>query len=150
MADEKIIATNKKAGRDYFILESYEVGIQLQGIEVKSLREGKANLNDSFGRIERGEIFLFNLHIGPYSHISQRDYNPLRVRKLLLHKKEIKKLIGRLSIKGLTLVPLKMYFKHGIVKLELALCRGKKLYDKRRQLRKKAAQREIERVLKRG
>ena len=148
MAEEEIIATNKKAKRDYFILESYEAGIRLQGVEVKSLRESKVSLNDSFGRIEKEEIFLYNLHVPPYSHIDRRDYNPLKARKLLLHKREIKKLASRLSIKGLTIVPLKMYFKHGIAKVELALCKGRKLYDKRRQLRKKTAQREVERELR--
>ncbi|MEA3328730.1 MAG: SsrA-binding protein SmpB [Candidatus Omnitrophota bacterium] len=148
MNEEKIVATNKKARRDYFVLESYEAGIQLRGMEVKSLRESRTSLNDSFARVEKEEAFLYNLHIPPYSSISQREYDPVKARKLLLHKKEINKLGGRLSAKGLTLVPLKIYFKHGIAKIELALCKGKKLYDKRRQLRKKTAEREIKRVLK--
>ena len=148
MNEEQVVATNKKAVRDYFILESCEAGIQLKGMEVKSLREASVSLNDSFARIENQEAFLYNLHIPPYSSLSQREYNPIKVRKLLLHKKEIKKLAGHLTTKGLTLVPLKIYFKHGIAKLELALCRGKRLYDKRRQLRKKTAQREVERALR--
>ncbi len=148
MAEEKVVATNKKARRDYFILDTYEAGIQLQGTEVKALRQAKANLNDSFARVTDTEIFLYNLHISPYSHMSQEDYNPTRPRKLLLHKKEIKKIKVRLSARGLTMVPLRIYFKHGIAKLELALCKGKRLYDKRRQLHKKTAQREMQRALK--
>jgi len=148
MAEEKVVATNKKARRDYFILDTYEAGIQLQGTEVKAIRQAKANLNDSFARVTDAEIFLYNLNIRPYSHMSQKDYNPTRPRKLLLHKKEIKKINSRLSARGLTMVPLRIYFKHGIAKLELALCKGKRLYDKRRQLHKKTAQREMQRALK--
>jgi len=148
MADEKVVATNRKAKRDYFILDTYEAGVQLQGAEVKALRQAKANLNDSFARVTDAEIFVYNLHISPYSHMSQEDYNPARPKKLLLHKKEIKKIKARLSARGLTMVPLRIYFKHGIAKLELALCKGKRLYDKRRQLHKKTAQREMQRALK--
>ncbi len=148
MVEEKAVATNKKARRDYFVLDTYEAGIQLAGTEVKSLRQAKANLNDSFARIADEELFLYNLNLSPYSQMSQRDYNPTRPRKLLLHKKEIKKISGRLSAKGLTMVPLRIYFKHGIAKVELAICKGKRMYDKRHTLRKKTAQREMQRAVK--
>jgi len=148
MVGEKSIATNRKARHDYSILETYETGIELHGTEVKSLREGGTNLKDSFARVERGEVFLYNLHISPYSHTSDTKYNPIRTRKLLLHKKEIKKLVGQTVRKGLTLVPLRMYFKHGLAKVELALCKGKKLYDRRQELRRRTAEMEVRRVLR--
>jgi SsrA-binding protein len=144
----KLIAQNKKARFEYFILETFEAGIVLTGTEVKSLRLGKANLKESFGRIENGELFLFNMHISPYSHGNRLNHEPRRTRKLLLHKKEIKKLIGKTKEKGLTLVPTKIYFKDGKCKVELALGKGKKLFDKREEIKRKDAEREAQRSFK--
>ncbi|MBI4377815.1 MAG: SsrA-binding protein SmpB [Nitrospinae bacterium] len=144
----KIITENRKAFHDYFIIETFETGIILKGTEVKSLREGKVNLKDSFAMVEDEEIFLHNCHISPYQHGNIYNHDPLRTRKLLLHKNEIKKLIGKTVEKGLTLIPLKFYFKHGIAKVELALAKGKKMYDKRENLKKRAAMREIEKAFK--
>ncbi|MBI3991545.1 MAG: SsrA-binding protein SmpB [Candidatus Omnitrophica bacterium] len=143
-----IIATNREAGRDYHIIESYESGIELKGSEVKSLREGRVSLKESFGRIEKDEIFLYNLHIPPYSHGNINNPDAKRKRKLLLHRAEIRKLTGRISEKGFTLIPLKMYFKKGFVKVEVALAKGKKLYDKREVIKKKTAERELRRAFK--
>ena len=147
---EEVIATNRTAHRDYAILESFEAGIELRGGEVKSLRAHRANLKDSFGRIEAGEVYLYNLHISPYEYNTGSLEDPKRPRKLLLHKSEIRKLIGQTSQKGLTLIPLKIHFKRGFAKVELALARGKRLYDKREQLRRKTVEREITRELRRG
>ncbi len=147
---EGMIATNRTARRDYMILESIEAGIQLRGGEVKSLRAHRANLKDSFGRIEKGEVYLYNLHISPYEYNTDSSEDPKRPRKLLLHKSEIRKLINQTSQKGLSLIPLKLYFKRGFARVELALAKGKKLYDKREQLRRKTAEREVRRELKRG
>lgn len=144
----KSIATNRKAYRDYHILESFEAGMVLTGTEVKALREGRANLKDSHGRIRSGEIFLHNMHIGPYSHGGYNNHDPERVRKLLLNRKEISRLIGKVEESGNTLVPLKLYFKNGRAKIELALVKGKRLYDKREAIKKKDAAREIARELK--
>lgn len=138
---EKIIATNKKATHDYFILEKYEAGIVLKGTEIKSIRQGKVNLRDSFARIIKGEIFLMNMHISPYTHGNVFNHNPLRDRKLLLHKKEIARLAGKVAQKGLALVPLSLYFKNNRVKVELALVKGKKIYDKREDIKKRDLQR---------
>jgi SsrA-binding protein len=138
---EKIIATNRKATHDYFILEKYEAGIVLKGTEVKSIRQGKVNLRDSFARIIKGEIFLMNMHISPYTHGNVFNHDPLRDRKLLMHKKEIARLAGKVAQKGLALVPLSLYFKDGRVKVELALVKGKKLYDKREDIKKRDLQR---------
>jgi len=138
---EKIIATNRKATYDYFILEKYEAGIVLKGTEVKSIRQGKVNLRDSFARIIKGEIFLMNMHISPYTHGNVFNHDPLRDRKLLMHKKEIARLAGKVVQKGLALVPLSLYFKDGRVKVELALVKGKKLYDKREDIKKRDLQR---------
>lgn len=138
---EKIIATNKKATHDYFILEKYEAGIVLKGTEIKSIRQGKVNLRDSFARIIKGEIFLMNMHISPYTHGNVFNHDPLRDRKLLLHKKEIARLAGKVAQKGLALVPLSLYFKNSRVKVELALVKGKKLYDKREDIKKRDLQR---------
>lgn len=138
---EKIIATNKKATHDYFILEKYEAGIVLKGTEIKSIRQGKVNLRDSFARIVKGEIFLMNMHISPYTHGNVFNHDPLRDRKLLLHKKEIARLAGKVAQKGLALVPLSLYFKNSRVKVELALVKGKKLYDKREDIKKRDLQR---------
>ncbi len=145
----KIAADNRKARHDYFIHESYEAGLVLTGTEVKSLRAGKANLKDSYGQIDKNaEIYLHNLHISPYDQGNRFNHDPLRPRKLLLHKTEITKLIGKVKEKGYTLVPLKIYFTRGKAKVELALVTGKKLYDKRHDLAEKDARREVERVLK--
>lgn len=141
----QIVTQNRKARHDYFILEKWETGIVLQGTEVKSLRAAKANLKDSYGRIENGEIFLYNFHISPYEKGSYANHDPLRKRKLLLHKKEIRKLKGHVEEKGLALVPLKIYFYRGRAKVELALVRGKKQYDRRQTIAKRDAQREMER-----
>ncbi|MCI6233407.1 MAG: SsrA-binding protein SmpB [Selenomonas sp.] len=144
----KIVCENRKARHDYFIHEAYEAGIELQGTEVKSLRAGKANLKDSFATIQNGEIYLENMHISPFEQGNIFNHDPLRKRKLLMHKSEIMKLFGETRQKGYTLVPLKIYFKHGRAKLELALASGKHNYDKREDLKKKADKREMERALK--
>lgn len=141
----KVVAQNKKARHDYHIEETFEVGIVLTGTEIKSIRAGKANLKDSFARIHNGEVFLHNMHISPYEQGNRFNHDPLRTRKLLLSRKEISKLIGITKEKGYSLVPVRMYLKRGFAKLELALAKGKKLYDKRESLKKKDAQREIER-----
>ena len=145
---EQVVSTNRKAYHDYFIEETCEAGITLLGTEVKSLREGKANLKDSYALIKGNEIFLLNCHISPYSHGNIQNHDPLRTRKLLLHRKEINKLWGKLTQKGLTLIPLKIYFKKGKAKVEIGLCKGKKQYEKREVLKEKEARREIERHLK--
>jgi SsrA-binding protein len=144
----KPIVTNKKAIHDYFILERIEAGLVLQGTEVKSLREGRANLKDSYARIDSGEAFLIECHISPYPCASHFNHHPTRPRKLLLKKKEIKRLLGKMTEKGMTLVPTRLYFKDGKVKVEIGLAKGKRQYDKREALRKKQEQREIERAFK--
>ncbi|MCM8760682.1 MAG: SsrA-binding protein SmpB [Candidatus Omnitrophica bacterium] len=144
---EKPIATNRQARFNYTILDSLEAGIALKGTEVKSLRSGKANLNDSFARVEGGEIFLYNMHISPYEFGNINNLDPLRPRKLLLHKSQIRKLVGETSAKRLTLVPLRLYFKDGIAKVELALAKGKRQYDKREAIKKREADRELRRRL---
>jgi SsrA-binding protein len=146
--EEKVICVNRRARHDYFIEETYEAGLVLQGSEVKSLRDGKANLSDSYARIIRGECVLLNAHISPYTAANQFNHEPTRTRKLLLHKQQILRLTGRVQERGLTLIPLKLYFKGGRAKVEVGVAKGKKLYDKRETLRKKAAQREVERSLK--
>lgn len=149
MADSiKVITENRKARHDYHVEETFEAGIVLAGTEVKSLRAGKANLKDSFARIDHGEIFLFNAHISPYEQGNRFNHDPLRTRKLLMHAHEIRKLIGKVQEKGLTLVPLKMYFKNGKAKVQLALAKGKKLYDKRDDMAARDAKREMERVFR--
>ena len=148
MDSVKNIAQNKKARHDYFIEETYECGIELVGTEVKSLREGKVNLKDSYASITEGEVFVKNMHISPYEKGNIFNKDPLRERKLLLHKREILKLIGKIKEKGYSLIPLSLYFKNSKVKLELALARGKKLYDKRDDIAKKDASREIDRRMK--
>ena len=147
-SDEKIICVNRQARHNYFIDETYEAGLVLVGSEVKSLRDGKANLVDSYGQIRHGEAFLINAHISPYAGANQFNHEPTRTRKLLLHAREIERLTGKTKERGLTLIPLKLYFKGGRAKVELGLARGKKLYDKRETLRRKVAQREVERSLK--
>ena len=148
MAGIKIIATNKKASHNYELGESYEAGLVLQGTEVKSLREGRANLKEGYASIEDGEVYLYNCHISPYSHGNIENHDPMRTRKLLLHKKEIKRLTGKIKEKGLTLVPTKLYFKNGMAKVELALGKGKKLYDKREAIKKRDAKLDIERAFR--
>ncbi|HUU50639.1 MAG TPA: SsrA-binding protein SmpB [Nitrospinota bacterium] len=148
MVSQKIICKNKKASHDYHLSETYEAGIVLKGTEVKSLREGKVNLKESYASIEGGEVYLYNCHISPYSHGSDANHNPLRTKKLLFHKKEIKKLTGKIKEKGLTLIPLKLYFLNGIAKIEMALAKGKKLYDKREDMKMKDAKKDIERAFK--
>jgi SsrA-binding protein len=148
-AKVKIISQNKKAFHDFEIGEKFEAGIVLLGTEVKSLREGRANLKDSYARGKRNEVFLFGLHISPYSHASFENHDPERVRKLLLHRSEIKRLLGKTQEKGFSLVPLKVYFKDGKAKVEIALARGKKEYDKRESLKRKEEARELDRLRKR-
>ncbi len=144
----KLIASNKKAYHDYFIEATYEAGIALAGTEVKSLRMGKCSLKESFVRIEHGEVFVYNMHISPYEKGNIFNKDPLRVRKLLLHSYEINKLNGKVAEKGYTIVPLRVYLKDSLVKMEIGLARGKKLYDKREALAKKDQQREAERDFK--
>lgn len=139
---------NKKARYQYEVVESYEAGIVLRGSEVKSIRDGRVNFVDSFAQTKRGEIFLYNLHIAPYPFDNNPGYEPRRERKLLLHKNEIEKLTSTLARKGLTLIPLSIYFKKGRAKVEIGLARGKRLYDKRRKLRERAVEQEVERTLK--
>ena len=148
MDNVKIVANNKKAYHDYFIEEKYEAGIELAGTEVKSLRQGRVNLKDSWCSIVKGELFVNGMHISPYDHGNIWGKDPMRVRKLLMHKREINKLFGTLQQQGLSLIPLSVYFKGSIVKLELGLCKGKKLYDKREDAAKKSAKRDIDRAMK--
>lgn len=146
---EKVVATNRKAFHDYHIEEKLEAGIALKGTEVKSLREGRVNLRDSYASVDRGEMILHNCHISPYSHGNIMNHDPLRPRKLLLHRKEINKLLGKTQQKGLTLVPLRIYFSpRGHAKVEVALARGKKQYDRREALKEREAGREVERAMK--
>ena len=139
---EKIVATNRKAKHDYHIIDSYETGIVLKGTEVKSIRNGNVNLKDSYAIIKNGEVFLLNMHVSPYNQGNIFNHEPMRDKKLLLNKKEIKKLLGKVEEKGMTLVPLKLYFKKGRVKVELALAKGKKVYDKRKDIAKRDFERE--------
>ena len=143
-----LIVRNRKARHEYEILETWEAGLVLQGTEVKALRAGRANVQDSFARVDNGEAWLYNLHISPYEQGNQFNHDPLRPRKLLLQRREIRKLIGQVEQKGLTLVPLDLYFRRGIAKVTLALVRGKKLHDKRQDLKSRDAQREMERGYK--
>ncbi|MEA1935694.1 MAG: SsrA-binding protein SmpB [Thermodesulfobacteriota bacterium] len=145
----KIICQNKMARRNYFIEDTYEAGIALVGTEVKALREGKGNLKDSYARVKDGEVYLYDMHISPYSHGNIANHDPLRVRKLLLHKREIKRLYGKTREKGLALIPLKAYFKNGKVKVEIGTGKGKKLHDKRQTLKIKADKRDMEREFRR-
>ena len=145
---EKVVATNKKAFHDYFILEKIEAGICLLGTEVKAIREGRLNLKDSHAMVQSGETYLLNCHISPYSHGNRENHDPTRSRKLLLHLREIRKLIGKTQEKGLTLVPLRVYLKKGRVKVELGIARGKKLIDKRETERRKEADKEARAAMK--
>lgn len=141
-AGEKVLASNRQAFHSYFIDERYEAGLVLLGTEVKSLRDGNANLKDAFARVERGELFLYNCHITPYSHGGYVNHDPLRPRKLLLHKEEIARLAQRIAVGGQTLIPLRLYLLKGRVKVEIALARGKKLWDKRESIKKREQDRE--------
>ena len=144
----KLVANNKKAYHDYFIEEKYEAGIVLHGTEVKSMRMGKCSIKESFIRIENGEIFAYGMHVSPYEKGNIFNKDPLRTKKLLLHKKEINKLMGKIAEKGYTLVPLQVYFKDGRAKVEIGLAKGKKLYDKRQDIAKKDQRREAQREFK--
>ncbi|CVI65964.1 SsrA-binding protein [Clostridiales bacterium CHKCI001] len=144
----KLISNNKKAYHDYFIEEKYEAGISLAGTEVKSLRMGKCSLKESFIRVENGELFIYGMHISPYEKGNIFNKDPLRVRKLLLHRHEINRIAGHMTQKGYTIVPLQVYFKGSLVKVEIALARGKKLYDKRQDIAKKDMRREAEKDFK--
>ena len=145
---EKLICNNKKAFHEYFIEEKFEAGMVIKGTEVKSLRVGKANLNDSFALVKGGEAFLHNLHISPYDFGNRENHEPDRMRKLLLHKKEIDKLFGKVREQGYTLIPLRLYFKEGKAKVELGLAKGKKLHDKREDMKKKDMKRDVAVALK--
>jgi len=144
----KLIANNKKVYHDFFILDTYEAGIALHGTEVKSLRMGKCSIKESFIRIENGEVFIYGMHVSPYEKGNIFNKDPLRVKKLLLHKAEINKLLGKVKEKGMSVVPLKVYFKGSLVKVEIGLAKGKKLYDKRDDIAKKDQQREAQRDFK--
>ena len=144
----KLIANNKKAFHDYFIEDKYEAGISLAGTEVKSLRQGKCSIKESFIRIEKGEVFIYGMHVSPYEKGNIFNKDPLRVKKLLLHKYEINKMAGKIAEKGYTLVPLQVYFRGSLVKVELGLAKGKKLYDKRQDIAKKDQKREAEKEFK--
>lgn len=145
---ERLLADNRKAHHDYHILHTYEAGIVLLGTEVKSIREGRVNLRESFARVEGGEVFIYNIHVSPYSHRGYADHEPTRRRKLLLHKSEIRRLIGKTVERGMTLVPVRMYLKNGRVKVVVGVAKGKKLYDKRETLRRREAERETRRAIK--
>lgn len=144
----KLIANNKKAYHDYFIEDKYETGIELFGTEVKSIRMGKCSVKEAFVRIQNGEVYIYGMHINPYEKGNIFNKDPLRPRKLLMHRAEINKLAGKIAEKGLTLVPLQVYFKGSLVKVEIGLARGKKLYDKREDIAKKDQRRELEREFK--
>jgi SsrA-binding protein len=147
-AAERIIADNRKAHHDYHLLETFEAGLVLFGTEVKAIREGRVSLRDSFARVQDGEIFVHNLHISPYSHRGYAAHEPLRPRKLLLHRREIRKLIGKTVEKGMTLVPLRMYFKDGRVKIAVSLAKGKQAHDKRETIKRREAERETRAAIK--
>ena len=144
----RLIANNKKAYHDYFIEDTYEAGIELAGTEVKSMRMGKCSIKESFIQIDRGEVFVYGMHISPYEKGNIFNKDPLRTRKLLLHQYEIRKVAGKIAEKGYTLVPLKVYFKGSLVKVEIGIAKGKKLYDKRQDIAKKDQKREAEREFK--
>ena len=144
------IAENRKAFHDFHLLESFEAGLVLLGTEVKAIREGRVNLRDSFARVEDGEVYLYNVNISPYSHRGYADHEPLRRRKLLLHREEIRKLIGKTVEKGMTLIPVRLYFKKGRVKVAVSLAKGKKDYDKRETIKRREADRETRAAMKAG
>jgi len=144
----RLVSGNRKAFHEYAIEETYEAGLVLTGTEIKSIRAGQVNLRESFARIDRGEAWLINMHIAPYDHGNRYNHEPMRNRKLLLHRREINQLVGRVETKGLTLIPLKLYLKGGRAKIELGLGRGKKLYDKREAIAERDVKREIERAIR--
>jgi SsrA-binding protein len=144
----RIVAENRKAFHDYSILETFEAGVALTGTEVKSIREGRVNLRDSFARIENGEVFLYNVHVSPYSHRGYADHEPTRRRKLLLHRQEIRKLIGKTVERGMTLVPTRVYFKNNRIKVAIGLAKGKQAHDKREAIRRRETDRETRAALK--
>ena len=146
--ESRVVTVNRQAYHDYFVDETFEAGIALTGTEVKSIRGGKVNLRGAYARVKGGEVWLEGAHIAVYEQGTYMNHDPMRPRKLLLHRREIDRLIGRIQAKGLTLIPLKLYFKHNHVKIELGLCRGKKLYDKRESIRERETQRELARVTK--
>jgi SsrA-binding protein len=145
---QRLIADNRKARHDYHFFETFEAGIVLLGTEVKAIREGRVNLRDSYGRVEHGEVFLYNVHISPYSHRGYASHEPLRCRKLLLNRAEIRKLVGKTVERGLTLVPVRMYFKNGRVKVVISVAKGKKDYDKRETIRRREVDRETRAMMK--
>ncbi len=145
---EKVVCQNPKAHRDFFLEEKYEAGIELEGSEVKSLRDGQASIKESFAMIQDGEVFLINGYIAPYEGANRFNHNPRRERKLLLHRQEINRLIGKTQIKGYTLVPVRIYFKNRRAKIELALAKGKRAYDRREDIKRREAQREVDKALK--
>ena len=147
-AAQKNIAENRKAFHDYHILDTWEAGMVLLGTEVKSIREGRVNLRDSYARVEKGEVWLYNVNISSYSHRGYADHEPLRQRKLLMHREEIRKLIGKTTEKGMTLVPVRMYFKNGRIKVAVSLAKGKKEYDKRETIKRREADRETRAAVK--
>ena len=146
--NERLIADNRKARHDYELFGTFEAGIVLLGTEVKAIREGRVNLKDSYGRVENGEVFLYNMHISPYSHRGYAEHEPLRRRKLLLKKLEIRKLIGKTVERGFTLVPVRMYFKNGLVKVAVSVAKGKKTHDRRETIRRREIERETRAILK--
>lgn len=148
MTETKLITKNSKAFHEYEILERFEAGIVLEGTEVKSLREGRANLKEAFARVKNEEVWLIQCHISPYSHGGYTNHDPVRRRKLLLHKREIRRLVGKVQEKGLALIPLSLYFLGARIKVELGLCRGKKLHDKRESAQERTERREIDRIIK--
>ena len=145
---ERLIADNRKARHEYHLYDTYEAGVVLLGTEVKAIREGRVNIRDSYGRVEDGEIFLYNLHISPYSHRGYAEHEPLRRRKLLLNKREIRKLVGKTLERGFTLVPVRIYFKRGRVKVAISLAKGKKTHDKRETIRRREIDRETRAMVK--
>lgn len=149
MTDSSAGISNRQARRDYFIFETFEAGIALKGSEIKSIRKGRANLKNSFARVEKKGVLLYNMHVTPYEFARREELDPKRPRKLLLRKSEIRHLIGKTSVKGATLIPLRMYFKGSLAKVEIGLAKGKNLYDKRETIKKRAAEREIDRALHR-
>jgi SsrA-binding protein len=148
LANTKIVATNRKAFHDYHVGETYEAGIALTGTEIKSVRQGMVSLRDSFARVENGEVFLYDMHVSPYDAGNRYNHEPRRTRKLLLHKSEIRRLATKTQEKGFTLIPLKVYLRGGRAKVELALAKGKRLYDKREDIKKRDVMRQVDRVIK--
>ena len=145
---DTVFATNHKAGRDYDLLQTFETGIELKGTEIKSIRQHRVSIDDAFGRIDAGEIFLYNMHVSPYEQGGRYNVDPIRIRKLLMHRQEISRLAGLLSRKHVTLVPLRLYQKHGLVKVALALGKGKRVFEKRQRIRERETQRELQRAVR--